>query len=780
MVSERIKHIGISPTMKIAAKAITMKAEGVDLVDLSVGEPDFPTPEHIREAAKVAIDENRTRYTLNQGMVPLREAIARKLKEENNVEYTISEIMVSNGAKHSIFNVVQTLIGTGDEVIIPAPYWVSYPEMVGLAEGRPVILPAHEENGFKLTAAELKDAISANTKALILCNPSNPTGAVYTRSELESLAEVLESEDVFVIADEIYEKLVYDGATFTSCAAISEKMKQRTIVVNGVSKAYAMTGWRIGYAAGPESIISGSNKIQSHSTSNASTVSQYAAMAALTGPQFEISKMRAEFQRRRNYISQRLDMIEGVSCRKPDGAFYVFPNISAFVGKKYNGTYIRNSYGLAYYLLREAKVATIPGAAFGLENYLRISYTSSMETIREGMDRIALALSRLKTPAGEKVRRLSNYKTRITDFVPTDADISIDKRDAIVAEAESQLKFDHYFEWNANISGVIIQLRTNNRHLYDFWVENWFPAQLEADLEPHGIIYAVDNVPGREPYVFYNSDSKTAVLFNTDFYGALRRIAVGMVSDLGGNLFGLHAVRGMTGDLGGAGFILMGPKGTHKSELFYNLLQHNDVALVSNDIVFIRYGGGLASADSPERKLYWPAYSAEIYDRLSPLIERSKCENVITGREGCEYSVCPYRNDCMLDRGLPFCLFGSKSAYAMLDPYWIGGMRKHVRRTDLAHIFLLMNDALAGPFRELEADETMQILASGQVHGKGVSMTAAGTPFFNPHLMTAGDHHMEKQNSFFRKLIQSARVYLLNTGSGTPAEIENRIIEACR
>lgn len=397
MLSERVKNLDISPSMKIAAKAIMLKAEGADVVDLSVGEPDFDTPARIKEAAINAIHNNLTRYTLNQGIIPLREAIARKLKKENQLDYKISDIIVSNGAKHSIFNVVQSIIGPGDEAIIPAPYWVSYPEMVSLAGGRPVILPTKEANGFKLTSQDLKNAITAGSKAMILCNPSNPTGAAYSKQELDELREIIEAAGLFVISDEVYEKLVYEDFEFISFASLSESIKQKTIIVNGVSKAFAMTGWRIGYAAGPKWIIDGANKIQSHSTSNASTISQYAAVEALNGPQFEISKMKAEFQRRRNYILRKFESMPGITCQKPDGAFYVFPNISSYVGKKYKKIYIRNSYGLASYLLNEANVVTIPGAAYGMENYIRLSYANSMDQIEEGMDRIEKALSQLKT-----------------------------------------------------------------------------------------------------------------------------------------------------------------------------------------------------------------------------------------------------------------------------------------------------------------------------------------------------------------------------------------------
>ena len=593
MISDRIKRIGVSPTMKIAAKAITMRSEGIDIVDFTVGEPDFPTPQFIKDAGKRAIENNLTKYTINRGTAELRHAIAHKLKEDNNLDYDIAEIIVSSGAKQCIFNAILSLVNEGDEVIIPAPYWVSYPEMVILAQGKPIIIETKEETGFKVTPDQFKNAISANTKAIILCNPSNPTGAAYTQSDLEDIADILEQEEIYVISDEIYEKLVFDDFQFVSFASLSPKIKKKTICVNGVSKAYAMTGWRVGYAAGPKEIISSMDKVQSHSTSNAASISQYAALEALKGPQFDINRMLAEFQRRRNYIMNRIANIDGLSCCRPEGAFYVFPNISSFFGKEYNGTYIRNSYGMAYYLLREAKVSLVPGAAFGADDYIRISYATSMENIEEGMNHIADALRKLKTTPKDIFIKLNNSITHIKKPVSIDTNLDIAKRDALVAEAEAQLKYDNYYEWNANINGMIVQLRTNNGHLYDFWMENWYPAQLEAELEPHGIIYAVEGAIGREPYAFYSSETKTAILFNSDYYGSLRSLALGLVTDVGERLFDLHAIRGMSADYNGVGFILIGPKGTKKTDIFFNLLQTENMAIHSNDFVFTRYGGGV-------------------------------------------------------------------------------------------------------------------------------------------------------------------------------------------
>lgn len=397
MHSDRINNIGESQTAKIAAIAIQMKRDKVDVVDLTVGEPDFPTPLNIKKAAIEAINKDLTRYTLIPGTIELRQAIINKLKKDNDLEYDLDNIIVSSGAKQSIFNVVLTVVGKDDEVIIPAPYWVSYPEIVSIAEGKSVIISTEEKHGFKLTTRQLQDNITAKTRAIILCNPSNPTGAVYSKSELEALAEVLENENIIVISDEIYEKLIYDNTEFCSFASVSPIMKNKTVVINGLSKAYAMTGWRIGYAAGEKGIIKRASKLQGHCTTNAPSISQYASIEALEGPQDEIENMHQEFEKRRDFVYSKLWEMDGVSCTKPQGAFYVFPNISTYLNKSYNGSTIRNSYDLAHYLLEEARVILIPGAAFGSDNHIRISYTTSMERLGEGMNRIESALKKLNT-----------------------------------------------------------------------------------------------------------------------------------------------------------------------------------------------------------------------------------------------------------------------------------------------------------------------------------------------------------------------------------------------
>ena len=395
MIAERIKLIDASPTMMVAAEAKKLKSEGVDVIDLSMGEPDFHTPNNIKDAGRNAIEENRTRYTLNQGTNELRTAISAKLKRDNNLDYSLNEIIVSSGAKQSVYNSIFAVVNPGDEVIIPAPYWVSYPAMVALAGGKSVIIHTDESTGFKITADQLEKAVTAKTKVLILCNPSNPTGSAYKRAELEALAEVVLKNNFYVLSDEIYEKLVYDDFSFTSFASLSPDLKKKTILVNGISKTYAMTGWRIGYTAAPESVVSAINKIQSHTTSHASSISQHAAIEAVAGPQYVISEMLDEFRKRREYFFDELTSINGITCYKPEGAFYLFPNISLYLHTKSDVLKIENSFDFAMHLLYEAHIAVVPGSAFGSEGYLRLSYATSMDHLHEAIFRLKKALAKI-------------------------------------------------------------------------------------------------------------------------------------------------------------------------------------------------------------------------------------------------------------------------------------------------------------------------------------------------------------------------------------------------
>lgn len=393
-LSDRLNRLAPSATLAMSQKSGEMKAQGIDVINMSVGEPDFNTPDHIKEAAKKAIDENYSRYTPVPGYIELRKAIVEKLKKENGLEYSTNEILVSNGAKQSVCNTVMALVNDGEEVIIPAPYWVSYPQMVKLAGGEPVIVEAGFEQNFKMTPEQLEAAITPKTRMLILCSPSNPTGSVYSEEELRGLAEVIKRhEGLYVLADEIYEHINYVGK-HSSIAQI-EGMRERTIIVNGVSKAYAMTGWRIGFIAAPEWIVKGCNKLQGQYTSGPCSVSQKAAEAAYTTSQECVETMRKAFERRRDLIVELAKDIPGLEVNKPEGAFYLFPKCSSFFGKSYNGKKIENSTDLAMFLLEVGHVATVGGDAFGDPYCFRMSYATSDDNIREAMKRIKDTLALL-------------------------------------------------------------------------------------------------------------------------------------------------------------------------------------------------------------------------------------------------------------------------------------------------------------------------------------------------------------------------------------------------
>ena len=394
-LSDRLQRLAPSATLAMSQKSSEMKAQGIDVINMSVGEPDFNTPDHIKEAAKKAIDDNYSRYSPVPGYADLRKAIVEKLKNENGLDYTVNEVLVSNGAKQSVCNTVMALVNPGDEVIIPAPYWVSYPQMVKLAGGTPVIVEAGFEQNFKMTPEQLEAAITPKTRLLILCSPSNPTGSVYTKEELAGLAEVIKRhDDLFVLADEIYEHINYVG--HHESIAQFPGMTERSIIVNGVSKAYAMTGWRIGYIAAPEWIVKGCNKLQGQYTSGPCSVSQKAAEFAYTQSQECVEQMRQAFERRRNLIVKLAQDIPGLEVNVPQGAFYLFPKCSSFYGKSYESTTINNSSDLALFLLEKGHVATVGGDAFGDPDCFRMSYATSDENIIEAMRRIKETLALLK------------------------------------------------------------------------------------------------------------------------------------------------------------------------------------------------------------------------------------------------------------------------------------------------------------------------------------------------------------------------------------------------
>lgn len=392
MLSNKAKGISPSPTLAIDAKFKEMKANGEDVVGFGCGEPDFDTPKHIKDAAIAAINAGMTKYTPAAGTLDLRKAVAKKFKDENGLDYAPTDIVISNGAKHSLVNAFMAILNPGDEVIVPAPFWVSYPEMIKIADGVPVILNTKEENDFKANAEDFEKALSQKTKAIVLNSPSNPTGMVYTEEELRKIADFAVKHNVYVISDEIYEHLIYEGK-HVSIASFNEKIKALTIVINGVSKTYAMTGWRIGYAAAAPEIAKIMANIQSHASSNPNSIAQAATIAALEGGMDEVEMMKKHFVQRRDYMVETINSIDGVSCKKPQGAFYIMMNIKGLIGKEYYGKIINNSNDFANLFLEKAKVAVVPGNGFGADEYVRWSYATSMENIKEGLLRLKKLLN---------------------------------------------------------------------------------------------------------------------------------------------------------------------------------------------------------------------------------------------------------------------------------------------------------------------------------------------------------------------------------------------------
>ena len=387
-ISHRCQNIAPSVTLQIDARAKEMRATGLDVIGFGAGEPDFPTPQHICDAAKEALDLGMTRYTPAAGTKELRKAICEKLRRDNDMTYTYGDILVSSGAKHTLFTILQGIIDPGDEVLIPTPCWVSYPEMVRMAGGVPIFIPADESTNFIPTSRDIASRVTRRTKAIIITSPSNPNGSVWEQEQLQFVADLAVSHPFYVISDEIYEKLIYDGRKHLSIAQLGEQIKAQTFLVNGMSKAYAMTGWRIGYVAGPRHEITAMANFQSQATSNANTIAQYAAMKALQGDQSCVDEMVKEFEKRRNLMVERINAIPGVSCRKPQGAFYIMMNIKQLLGRTYNGRVLESSMDFAELLLAEKQVAVVPGVAFEAEGYCRLSYAVSADQINRGLDRI--------------------------------------------------------------------------------------------------------------------------------------------------------------------------------------------------------------------------------------------------------------------------------------------------------------------------------------------------------------------------------------------------------
>ncbi len=394
-LSNKVMDITPSSTLAVTAKAKQMKAEGIDVVGFGAGEPDFDTPEHIKQAAIKAIEEGFTKYTPAAGTIELKKAICDKFKNENGLEYKPSQIVISNGAKHSLTNAFMAILNPGEEVIIPAPFWLSYPQMVKLADGVPVIVYAKKENNFKVTIEDLEKAVTDKTKALVINSPSNPTGVVYTEEELRAIADFAVKHDIYVISDEIYEKLIYDGIKHVSIASFNEEIYKRTIVINGVSKSYSMTGWRIGYLAAPEDVAKAISNVQSHATSNPNSIAQKATLAALTGPQDCVEEMRKEFEARRNYMVERLSKIPSFSIIKPQGAFYVVIDLSNILGKEFEGRVIETADDFSEILLEKDSVAVVSCTDFGFSNCIRLSYAISLESIKKGLDRIENFVNKL-------------------------------------------------------------------------------------------------------------------------------------------------------------------------------------------------------------------------------------------------------------------------------------------------------------------------------------------------------------------------------------------------
>ncbi len=395
-LSKKAGNISPSITLSITAKANELKAQGVDVVSFGAGEPDFNTPQNIINAAIKAMQDGKTKYTPAGGILELKKTICKKFKEDNGLDYTTDQITISTGAKQCLANVFMAILNPGDEILIPIPYWVSYPELVKLADGVPVFVETLKENNYKYTIEDLEKAVSDKTKAILINSPNNPTGTIYNREELIEIAEFAKKHDLLIISDEIYEKLIYDGEKHISIASLSQDAFERTVVINGVSKTYAMTGWRLGYMAASKEITKLMTSIQSHMTSNVNTIAQYAAIEALNGPIEDLNTMVKEFERRKNFMVDRLSKIDGVSIIKPSGAFYIMVNISSYFNTTFKGEEIKNSLDFSRVLLDEEKVAVIPGAGFGLDEYIRLSYATSMDIIETGIDRIAMFINKIK------------------------------------------------------------------------------------------------------------------------------------------------------------------------------------------------------------------------------------------------------------------------------------------------------------------------------------------------------------------------------------------------
>jgi len=769
MLADRIQRIGFSSTFRINAKAKQMCREGIDVIDFSVGEPDFPTPENIRNAAKAALDRGYTKYTENDGIPELLQAIVKKFHDEYSADYTIKNVIASTGGKQCLYNACVALLNKGEEVIIPAPYWVSYPQMVRLAKGEPVFINTREENGFRVTPEELGRAMSARTKAIILNNPSNPTGSAYSADDLLKVIDICMDEGIIIVADEIYEKLIYDGFRMKSVCSFGDKVRQNSLIINGFSKAYAMTGWRLGYAVGPEELIQGMSKVQVHSTSNANTMAQWAGVEALLGPQHEISRMRTEFERRRNFLLYKLNSIPHSSCHKPEGAFYVFANLSWYYDKQFEGMRIRNSAGLAYYLLKHAHVALVPGDAFGADNFIRFSYATSMENLEKAMDRIFSALSELKPTVKSRRKALRNAMTKVQKSVEVETKVTPQMRDALVAEAEAVMSYDSYHEWNISVGGVILKLATNSSHLIDMWMDNWYPAPLESDIEPHGVLYGVKDAPGREASAFYSSDTRTAFMFNTAYYPQLRALVLGMVDDISSRMFDTFMIGGSCIDINGKGVALLAPPNTGGTTHLAALLRRPESRLHSMKGFFVRWAGGSPIADSVERKFLIKTNISHHLPELTELFDRCKLENVMTKDDG----ACPLGDNCPLNRGEPRCYIHSGASRALLDPYWVGGTTKHVKRTVISNVILLQRENFGAKVTPLKTEAALQRLEEGAYSASRGGWRSM--PFYNKYLLGRIEDRTDHLRRQWKRLLNLTSFQVVNTETMSQAEAQDAI-----
>ncbi|MCX7894515.1 MAG: aminotransferase class I/II-fold pyridoxal phosphate-dependent enzyme [Thermoanaerobaculum sp.] len=759
MPSQRANQIQLSPTMRIAARALAMKAQGVDVVDFSVGEPDFPTPEKVKKAAKAALDANFTKYTANDGIPELRQAICRKLERENGLRFTPDEVLVSPGAKAALFCVVLALVDEGDDVIIPTPCWVSYPDQVRLAKGNPVFVRTREEDGFHLRPRDLADAITPNTRVLILNYPCNPTGAVYSREELEELGEICQREGIWVIADEIYEKLVYDGRRFVSIAAALPSLAKQTVVINGFSKAFSMTGWRLGYAAGPRELIAAASKIQSHNTSNATSFVQKAALVALEECDLEVERMRAEFERRRNLVVAGLSRIPGLSCPVPEGAFYAMPNVSRFLDKEFSGSPVRNSYGLAYYLLKEAKLAVVPGDAFMAPEHIRLSFATSEERIREGLRRLAEALAKLEEPKRLRPRVLNNVLTKVNNYVAVRPIREVNERNQLLQEAERALPADALFLWNGLVGGVVVQLRTNSPHVADFFQENFWPSPLEGGPEPHAVVFVVKDLPGREPAAAVSLPTDTAFVWNTAFYGQTREAALLLAAEAAARTQGTLWVHAAAISLQGRGVLMWGAPGSGRTAFLAHLLRQEGARLVATDGAFVRFTPRATLVEACERKFYLKAKWLKHLPDLSRFLDRAKLENMVTDRALC--TLDHGDADCPLDSGAPVCLAASSAGRILLDPVWLGG----ARQVEASLAVFLARDPLLSASRVLSSEEALRLITSGHLPGQ----EGGSRPFLNPHLPPLSMEQEERLRAQYARFLSQLPCLLLPAGTSPSA-----------